>query len=196
MLCCTAQEMCQLSSWNCRIMLKNVLNWYWVDFCSAQTVNQIAADSSDELAVLGQSLNSVGCSLSLDSLTRCNMTSSAYSIASHPLSSRWCTTKLITTPMFVKADYYAHALPVDSYYAHIVLYAQYSLLCSKLCPPNRRSPTEATDIQSGVHSTTVHCRSLTTWILPSDFLETKKAPGICLQTLQTSIVSVFPFVYS
>ena len=26
------------------------------------------ADSSDELAVLGQSLNSVGCSLSLDSL--------------------------------------------------------------------------------------------------------------------------------
>ena len=35
-----------------------------------QTVDQIAADSSDELAVLGQSLNSVGCSLSLDSLTR------------------------------------------------------------------------------------------------------------------------------
>ena len=32
MLCCTAQEMCQLCSWNCRIMLKNVLNWYWADF--------------------------------------------------------------------------------------------------------------------------------------------------------------------
>ena len=46
------------------------------------------ADRSDELAVLGQSLNSVGCSLSLDSLTRCNMTSSAQSTASHPLNSR------------------------------------------------------------------------------------------------------------
>ena len=32
-------------------------------------------------------------------------------------------------------------LPQHSYYAPIVPYARYSLLCSKLCLPNRRSPT-------------------------------------------------------
>ena len=58
-----------------------------VGTCGYETRTRLA-DSSDELAVLGQSLNSVGCSLSLESLTRRNMTSSAQSTASHPLSSR------------------------------------------------------------------------------------------------------------
>ena len=38
-------------------------------FAMHAMVDQIEADSSDDLAVLGQSLNSVGCSLSVDSLT-------------------------------------------------------------------------------------------------------------------------------
>ena len=36
MLCCTVQEMCQLCSWNCQIMLKNMFNWHWADFYSAR----------------------------------------------------------------------------------------------------------------------------------------------------------------
>ena len=138
--------MCQLCSWNCQSMLKNVLNWYWVDFCSARKrsirLDRLIHDSSDELAVLGQSLNSVGCSLSLDSLTRWNMTSRAQSTASHPLSSHWHMTKRITTPIFRQSIFRqsSHFACTLILCPHCALCPIYSLLCSKLCPPNRRSP--------------------------------------------------------
>ena len=63
MLCCTAYEIVKLCS-----------KIDGADLCGAckRSISdgQIGqADGSDELAVLGKSLDSVGCSLSLDSLT-------------------------------------------------------------------------------------------------------------------------------
>ena len=74
LLCTYAMPHC---SKNVPLMLKNVLNWssYWADFCRAckQSIRLVRligrADGIDELAVLGKSQDSVGCSLSVDSLT-------------------------------------------------------------------------------------------------------------------------------
>ena len=118
------------------LMLKNALNWYWAVFAVQHTWS-ISDGQIDELAVLGKSLDSVGCSLSLDSLTETRLVGTAR----HPLSSHWHVTKPITTPIMSSFQIIMLTLwPWHLYHARIVLCAWYSLLCSKLCPPNQHSP--------------------------------------------------------
>ena len=125
--CCNAHEMCLL-----------ILGC----FCSAckwsisdGQIGQV--DGIDELAVLVKSLDSVGCSLSLDSLTETWLVLLAICWA---VINSWQS--LQPHPYVIIADHYMLTLCLrDSYYARIVLHARYSLTCSKLSPANRRSPS-------------------------------------------------------
>ena len=96
MLCCTAQGMCHICSWNCQIMLKNVLNWHWGDFCSAHkwSIRLDRLMAANELAALGQSLESV-----VHCCWTCWLTQSYYCMLNYPLSSHWHMKKPITTPI-------------------------------------------------------------------------------------------------
>ena len=125
MLCCTAQEMCHLCSWNCQ---KNVLDWHWADFYSARKWS-IRLDwlmAVDEVAVLGQSL---------DSVVHCRWTrwlkQDYYCMLNYPLSSHWHVMKPITTPIcchsrllysrFARGTHIMFTLcsvPAIAYYAH------------------------------------------------------------------------------